>query len=150
MSLVSSKNTILCPLEGERAQFIELSCCSRPSLRQRIHFRLQGWLLLLMVINCLPTHSLTSRSFCFCTQKITNISLNSIYNLWLPLSFFCGRSGILRDYPICLHACMLLSGRALCMGMETNPAGGRFARSLLWGAPNARILTAGFYCSSCA
>ena len=40
--------------------------------------------------NLPSSHSLTSWSLCFCAQKIINISLNSIYNLWLLLSFFSG------------------------------------------------------------
>lgn len=113
VSLVSSRNTILRPLSRERKRIYRMVLLLLASLRQIIHFCLSGWLLLVMVINCLPVHSLTSWSYCFCFQKkkkTINISLNSIYNLWLLLSFFSGWNSIHRGYPLWSHAFTLLIG----------------------------------------
>lgn len=74
----------------------------------------------------LPSCSLSDLLiFFFRAQKIINISLNSIYNLWLLLSLFWVKvsSGMT---PSASRRAYLCLGRAPGLRTETNPAGGRF------------------------
>lgn len=154
VSLVSSRNTILRPLSRERKRIYRMVLLLLASLRQIIHFCLSGWLLLVMVINCLPVHSLTSWSYCFCFQKKKKkllIFLSTPYITFDCFSpFFLGEIvsiGVTPSGAMPLHFWLV---GALCIGTQTNSTRGRFKRPLLWGAPKLRVITASTFYSPCA